>query len=60
MYLAKTMKAKPEDDPVVKVRPSDDRFIFSGTTRVKGRFQFGVIWIAFCTVKSSSLGCSHR
>ena len=30
MYLAKTMKSTPEEDPLVKVRPSDSRFIFSG------------------------------
>ncbi|CAN0387302.1 unnamed protein product, partial [Ectocarpus sp. 8 AP-2014] len=29
VYLAKTYKARPEDDPVVKIRPRDDRFIFS-------------------------------
>lgn len=30
VYLAKTYKTRPEDDPVVKIRPRDDRFIFSG------------------------------
>ncbi|CAN0335685.1 unnamed protein product [Pylaiella littoralis] len=32
VYLAKTYKARPEDDPVVKIRPRDDRFIFSVET----------------------------
>ncbi|CAM9490155.1 unnamed protein product [Ascophyllum nodosum] len=32
VYLAKTMKSTPEEDPLVKVRPSDSRFIFSVET----------------------------
>lgn len=32
VYLAKTFKPRPEDDPVVKISPSMDRFIFQVET----------------------------
>ena len=43
VYLAKTYKTRPEDGPVVKVRPSDDRFIFSGKCCLNI-----CIWFYFC------------
>ncbi len=31
-YLAESLKARAEDDPVVKVKPSNDRFLFTVET----------------------------
>ncbi len=31
-YLAESLKARAEDDPVVKVRPSSNRFLFTVET----------------------------
>ncbi|CAM9710496.1 unnamed protein product, partial [Discosporangium mesarthrocarpum] len=32
VYFAKSVKPRPEDDPVVTVKPSEERFIFSVET----------------------------